>query len=102
MAQWGEGRVRFVAASQALGETPQSLGPRRAQIIGKGMIYRPSHGDIALTVPMFKQYLIGNLSSLAQERAHALSLLRPVHQMGRDPARGSPAPRIDSTIVRSY
>jgi hypothetical protein len=43
-----------------LKETHQSLGPRRAQIISKGMIYSPSHGDIAFTVPLFNEYLIRN------------------------------------------
>jgi hypothetical protein len=35
----------------------QSLGPCRAKIINKGMIYSPAHGDIAFTVPMFEDYL---------------------------------------------
>jgi hypothetical protein len=46
--------------ADALKETHQSLGPRRAQIISKGMIYSPSYGDIAFTVPMFNEYLIRN------------------------------------------
>ncbi|AKK25062.1 ATP-binding protein [Pandoraea oxalativorans] len=64
MAQLGEGPYRSSDVADALGETPQSLGPRRAQIISKGMIYSPSHGDIAFTVPMFNEYLMRNLSSL--------------------------------------
>ena len=43
--------------AEALGESLQSLGPRRAQIISKGMIYSPGHGDIAFTVPMFEDFL---------------------------------------------
>ncbi|MFT0547148.1 hypothetical protein ACMHYO_12525 [Allopusillimonas ginsengisoli] len=50
--------------ADALDETPQSLGPRRAQIISKGMIYSPSHGDVAFTVPMFNDYLLRNLENL--------------------------------------
>lgn len=64
MAQLGEGPYRSADVADALDETPQSLGPRRAQIISKGMIYSPSHGDIAFTVPMFNEYLIRNLSNL--------------------------------------
>ncbi|WP_250493713.1 ATP-binding protein [Caballeronia sp. GAWG1-1] len=64
MAKLGSGPYRSSDVADALGETPQSLGPRRAQIINKGMIYSPSHGDIAFTVPMFNDYLIRNLSSL--------------------------------------
>jgi hypothetical protein len=43
-----------------LGEQMASLGPRRANIISKGMIYSPGHGDIAFTVPMFEDYLARN------------------------------------------
>lgn len=57
MAQLGKGPYRSVDVADILGETPQSLGPRRAKIINKGMIYSPAHGDIAFTVPMFEEYL---------------------------------------------
>ena len=60
MAQLGPGPYRSSDIAAALGETHQSLGPRRSQIISKGMIYSPSHGDIAFTVPMFNGYLIRN------------------------------------------
>jgi len=64
MARLGNGPYRSSDIADALGETAQSLGPRRAQIISKGMIYSPSHGDIAFTVPMFNDYLIRNLAAL--------------------------------------
>lgn len=60
MAKLGAGPYRSLDVAVALSETHQSLGPRRAQIISKGMIYSPSHGDIAFTVPMFNDYLIRN------------------------------------------
>jgi hypothetical protein len=60
MAELGAGPYRSSDIASALGETHQSLGPRRSQIINKGMIYSPSHGDIAFTVPMFNEYLIRN------------------------------------------
>jgi hypothetical protein len=60
MAKLGAGPYRSSDVADALKETHQSLGPRRAQIISKGMIYSPSHGDIAFTVPMFDEYLIRN------------------------------------------
>lgn len=60
MAKLGQGPYRSSDIASNLGETPQSLGPRRAQIISKGMIYSPSHGDIAFTVPLFHDYLIRN------------------------------------------
>lgn len=64
MARLGNGPYRSSDVADALGETAQSLGPRRAQIISKGMIYSPSHGDIAFTVPMFNDYLIRNLANI--------------------------------------
>lgn len=64
MAKLGNGPYRSSDIADALGETSQSLGPRRAQIISKGMIYSPSHGDIAFTVPMFNDYLIRNLTNI--------------------------------------
>lgn len=64
MAKLGNGPYRSSDIADALCETPQSLGPRRAQIISKGMIYSPSHGDVAFTVPMFNDYLLRNLANL--------------------------------------
>ncbi len=58
MAKLGPGPYRASDVAGALGETHQSLGPRRAKIIQKGMIYSPSHGDIDFTVPLFHDYLI--------------------------------------------
>jgi len=57
MAQLGKGPYRSSDVADALGESVQSLGPRRAKIINKGMIYSPAYGDIAFTVPMFDDYL---------------------------------------------
>jgi len=57
MERLGKGPYRSSDVADALGESVQSLGPRRAMIINKGMIYSPAHGDIAFTVPMFEDYL---------------------------------------------
>ena len=57
MARLGKGPYRSSDVADALGESVQSLGPRRANIIAKGMIYSPAHGDIDFTVPMFDDYL---------------------------------------------
>ena len=35
-----------------------SLGPVRAKLIKKGMIYSPAHGDMAFTVPLFDEFMI--------------------------------------------
>jgi hypothetical protein len=60
MAKLGKGPYRSGDVAAALGEAPQSLGPRRAAIIAKGMIYSPQHGDIDFTVPMFDEFLRRN------------------------------------------
>lgn len=57
MARLGSGPYRSSDVADILGEKLTTLGPRRAQIIAKGMIYSPAHGDIAFTVPMFDAYL---------------------------------------------
>jgi AAA domain len=57
MAQLGPGPYRFSDVAAKLNEPIQSLGPRRASIIRKGMIYSPSYGDIAFTVPTFDEFL---------------------------------------------
>jgi type II secretory pathway predicted ATPase ExeA len=57
MAELGNGPYRSSDVADKLGESVQTLGPRRANIISKGMIYSPAHGDIAFTVPMFEDYL---------------------------------------------
>lgn len=57
MAFLGEGPYRSSDVADSLGEKPRSLGPRRASIISKGMIYSPAHGDIDFTVPMFDDFL---------------------------------------------
>ncbi len=57
MARLGTGPYRSSDVADILGEKLTTLGPRRAQIIAKGMIYSPAHGEIAFTVPMFDEYL---------------------------------------------
>jgi len=57
MANLGKGPYRSSEVAEVLGGDVRALGPRRAKIINKGMIYSPAHGDIAFTVPMFEDYL---------------------------------------------
>lgn len=60
MSELGKGPYRSSEVAERLGEAPSKLGPRRAQIIAKGMIYSPQYGDIDFTVPMFDDYLRRN------------------------------------------
>ena len=57
MASLGEGPHRSGDIAASLGRTSQSLGPIRSALISKGMIWSPTHGDTAFTVPMFDQYM---------------------------------------------
>ena len=34
------------------------MGPVRAQLIRKGMIYSPAHGELAFTVPLFDEFMV--------------------------------------------
>jgi len=60
MSALGKGPYRSSEVAEQLGEPPNKLGPRRAQIIAKGMIYSPQYGDVDFTVPMFDDYLRRN------------------------------------------
>ena len=57
MAKLGQGPYRSADVAHKLGEDIKKLGPVRAKIIHKGMIYSPEHGDIDFTVPLFADFL---------------------------------------------
>lgn len=58
MASLGNrGPYRSSDVAERLGLNVQKLGPRRAKIIHKGMIYSHAYGDIDFTVPMFADFL---------------------------------------------
>jgi hypothetical protein len=52
MAQLGEGPHRSGDIAEAMGVKVTSVGPARNSLIAKGMIFSPSHGDTAFTVPL--------------------------------------------------
>lgn len=57
MSRLGDGPYKSTDVAKAMGKDPSALGPRRANIIAKGMIYSPSYGEIDFTVPLFASYL---------------------------------------------
>lgn len=57
MAQLGAGPYRTADIAEALGVKITTLGPVRANLIKKGMIYSPAHGDMAFTVPLFDEFM---------------------------------------------
>ena len=58
MASLGPGLHRSGEVAKALGIKLKSLGPVRASLIGKGMIYSPAYGDMTFTVPLFDQFML--------------------------------------------
>jgi hypothetical protein len=57
MATLGPGPHRSGDVAAELGVRVESVAPRRATLIRKGMIYSPAHGDTAFTVPLFDEFL---------------------------------------------
>lgn len=57
MAELGPGPHRSGDVAVQLGRKVTSLAPTRNQLIAKGMIWSPAHGDTAFTVPLFDEYL---------------------------------------------
>jgi len=58
MAELGGGPYRTADIADSLGAKITTLGPVRASLIKKGMIYSPSYGDMAFTVPLFDQFML--------------------------------------------
>jgi energy-coupling factor transporter ATP-binding protein EcfA2 len=58
MAGLGAGAHRSSDIADAMGVKINSLGPARANLIRKGMIYSPAHGDMAFTVPLFDEFML--------------------------------------------
>lgn len=57
MADLGAGLHRSGDIAEQLQRSVQSLGPLRASLIAKGMIWSPTHGDTAFTVPLFDEFM---------------------------------------------
>jgi hypothetical protein len=57
MAELGPGPHRSGDIAAQLKRDVTSLAPTRGQLIRKGMIWSPSHGDTAFTVPLFDQFM---------------------------------------------
>ncbi len=57
MAERGPGPHRSGDIAETLGKKVTALGPTRNQLIAKGMIWSPNHGDTAFTVPLFDEFM---------------------------------------------
>jgi len=57
MAELGPGPHRSGDIAEVLRQKVTSLGPTRNNLISKGMVWSPSHGDTAFTVPLFDEFM---------------------------------------------
>jgi hypothetical protein len=57
MAQINHPAPRSGDISAVMKKEVHQVGPLRQSLINKGMIYSPSHGDTAFTVPLFADYM---------------------------------------------
>jgi DNA-binding MarR family transcriptional regulator len=64
MAGLGSGPHRSGDIANALGVKISSVGPVRASLMQKGMIYSPTHGDVAFTVPLFNEFMLRAMPKL--------------------------------------
>ena len=58
MAELGAGAHRTGDIANTLGVKVSNLGPVRARLIKKGMVYSPAYGDMAFTVPLFDEFMV--------------------------------------------
>jgi hypothetical protein len=57
MAELGPESQRIGDVAEKLGVKVTSLGPVRAKLISKGMVFSPAHGDLSFTVPLFDEFM---------------------------------------------
>jgi hypothetical protein len=57
MAELGPGPHRSGDIAECYGVQVESLAPTRSALITKGMVWSPSHGDTAFTVPLFDEFM---------------------------------------------
>ncbi|MBC3387521.1 ATP-binding protein [Pseudomonas sp. SWRI179] len=57
MSELGDGPYAIADIAKAMGRPQSSLGPTRANIISKGMIYSTDHGYLNFTVPLFAEFM---------------------------------------------
>jgi hypothetical protein len=57
MAEDGDGPSLSSEVAKRMSLKPTSLGPYRANLINKGLIYAPEHGEVAYTVPGMADYV---------------------------------------------
>ncbi len=64
MAELGPGPHRSGDIAEILNRKVTAVAPIRNQLIAKGMIFSPAHGDTAFTVPLFDDFMKRTMLSL--------------------------------------
>lgn len=57
MAELGPGPHRSGDIADQFARSVQAFGPIRSNLVAKGMIWSPNHGDTAFTVPLFDEFM---------------------------------------------
>lgn len=70
MAELGTGPYRSGAIAECLGMKVTAMSPLRSSLIKKGMVYSPSHGDLAFTVPLFDEFMRRAIPAFQPGPAH--------------------------------
>ena len=65
LAELGTTAQRSGEIAKLLGKPVEKVSPLRSQIISKGMIYSPAHGDTAFTVPLFEEFLMREIPTFS-------------------------------------
>ena len=64
IAGLGAGPHRSGDIPQVMNRSVHSLAPTRSNLIRKGMVWSPRHGDTAFTVPMFDEFMLRTIPGL--------------------------------------
>lgn len=69
MAELGPNPHRSGEVADLLGVEVRSVAPLRSNLIKKGMIYSPAHGDTAFTVPLFDQFMKRTMPEMRRRKS---------------------------------
>jgi hypothetical protein len=67
MAELGAGPHRSGDIADKLRKKVTTVAPIRNSLISKGMVYSPSHGDTAFTVPLFEGFMKRTMRDAAND-----------------------------------
>lgn len=62
MAELGPSEQKAADVASVLDKTSEQVGPLRARLINKGLLYTPRHGYAKFTVPQFDRFMIRTVS----------------------------------------